>query len=296
MGGPVLEKFRKTSIALIGAGSLVASASIAGTVGASSAGATPARARLSATAGPAAARKHPAGSVAASSAVDFELVLQLRDRAGAQALVDAVSTPGSASYRQYLTPAQWEARFSPTVAQVAKATAWLRSEGFQVGAVSADHITISASGSAAQVEHAFGTALENYKVNGRTARYATSDLSVPASLAGTVAGAIGVNENLFKPSITSGADATATAAANTTANAKSPYPPATPAFVTAPPCGSYYGQKSTTTKPSFGKGYSNTVPDEVCGYQPAQFRSAYGLTSKNTGAGARVAIVDAYDS
>ncbi|HEY3830748.1 MAG TPA: protease pro-enzyme activation domain-containing protein [Acidimicrobiia bacterium] len=294
----MLKKFRKTSIALIGAGSLVASATIAGTVGAGAAGAAATRSRLAATAGPAAARKHAVGSVAASSAVDFELVLQLRDRAGAQALVDAVSTPGSASYRHYVSSAQWEARFAPTADQVTKATAWLRSEGFDVGAVSGDHITISASGSAAQVEHAFGTSLENYKVNGRTARYATGDLSVPASLAGTIAGAIGVNENLFKPSITSGANAPAatTPAPQATANAKSPYPPATPAFVTAPPCGSYYGQKTTTTKPSFGKGYPNTVPDQVCGYQPAQFRSAYGLTSKNTGAGATVAIVDAYDS
>ncbi|HEY1737490.1 MAG TPA: S53 family peptidase, partial [Acidimicrobiia bacterium] len=169
------------------------------------------------------------------------------------------------------------------------------SEGFKVGAVSSDRVTVKASGTAAQIERAFGTSLENYQFRGHTVRYAAGDLSVPASLAGVVVGAMGINQNVNTPAVSSGAAATAT---NTTAtsNAGSPFPPAPAAFITSPPCGTYYGQKTTTEKPAFGRGYPNTVPDQVCGYQPAQFRSAYGLTSKNTGAGVTVAIIDAYGS
>ena len=59
------------------------------------------------------ARKHAVGAVAKSARVSFELVLKLRDASGAQSLVRAISSPGSASYRHYLTASQWESRFSP---------------------------------------------------------------------------------------------------------------------------------------------------------------------------------------
>jgi subtilase family serine protease len=38
------------------------------------------------------------------------------------------------------------------------------------------------------------------------------------------------------------------------------------------------------------------VPDQVCGYKPAQFRSAYNVGSTSTGKGVTVAIIDAYGS
>ena len=259
------------------------------TIGLPAAGAASGRSVLGGSAAPQQARAHRVGAVSKSSQVSFDLVLNLRDGSGAVALAKAVSTPGSSSYRHYLTAAQWEARFSPTKAQIATAEKWLRSEGFKAATASADRLTISASGTAAQVERAFGTSLALYRVAGHTVRLANRNLSVPASLAGTVAGAMGVNEVLATP---------AAAGSNTgsTDPAAPPYPHPPKAFVTAPPCGSYYGAKSTTPKPPFGHGYPKTVPDIVCGYKPAQFRSAYGVKPSQTGAGARVAVVDAYDS
>jgi subtilase family serine protease len=284
----------RRATAAIGTAVLLSLATGGGIVAAQTAGAaTSSRAPLAGSMIPAAARQHPAGAVAKSARVNFELVLKLRDAAGAQALVRAVSSPGSASYRHYLTAAQWEKRFSPGAGEVSSARAWLKSQGFKVGAVSRDRITISASGTAAQVESAFGTGLENYKVDGRTARFATAKMSVPASLASTVAGAMGVNENVATPDVTAAGAASARPTAKARAN---PFPPAPSAFITAPPCGSYYGAKSTTVSPPFGHGYPGTVPDEVCGYKPPQFRSAYDIGSTDTGKGVTVAIIDAYGS
>ena len=255
---------------------VVCTAAIA-TIGLQAAGASSGRVTLKRSAAPAAARKHRVGSVSSSSPVNFALVLKLRDASGAAAFVRAVSTPGSASYRHYLTAAQWEARFSPTSAEVAKARNWLKSHGFKVASVSADRITIYASGTAGQVERAFGTSLALYRVAGHTVRLASRDLSVPASLAGTVVGTVGVNQYRARP-----------AAIN--------YPPPPPAFIIAGPCGTYYAAKSTTVKPPFGHGYPKTMPDVVCGYKPPQLRSAYDVSSSDTGNGYKVAIVDAYDS
>jgi len=284
---------RKTSSAVAGAAALLCLSTFIGVVGASAAGAaTSGRAMLAGTETAASARQHAIGAVPKSTRIGFDLILQLRDTSGAQALVKEVSTPGSSSFRHYVTAAQWESRFSPTRNEVAKASSWLRSEGFKVGAVSKDRVSITASGTASQIEKAFGTKLENYRLDGRTVRMAASELSVPTSLVGTIVGAMGVNQDFETPA------AVTSEAVSTTKPQQSSgdYPPAPAAFKTAPPCGTSYGQKSTTPSPAFGQGYPTTVPDVVCGYTPGQFRSAYGLTSATTGSGVTVAIIDAYDS
>ncbi len=286
---------RRRLVALVGVAGLSCTAMVSGMVGAQTAGAaTSSRTPLKGTLIPATARQHPMGAVAKSAQVEFELILKLPDAAGAQSLVQSISSPGSANYRHYLTAAQWEARFSPSASDVNSARQWLVSEGFKVGATSKDRITISASGTAAQVESAFGTGLENYQVNGHTVRLATSEMSVPASLAGSVVGALGVNQNIATPADAS--DSAASTVPSLPSASPSQDPPAPAAFITAPPCASYYGAKTTTVTPAFGHGYSRTVPDEVCGYQPAQLRSAYSVGSATTGKGVTVAIIDAYDS
>jgi subtilase family serine protease len=280
----------RMSTAVVATGALLCLASVSGIVAASPAGAaTSNQTPLAGSLVPAAARQAPVGAVAKSASVDFEMVLKLSDAAGAQARLQAVSTPGGASYRQYLTAAQWESKYSPTTSQVNSVSSWLRSEGFTVGAVSKDRITISASGTAAQVEKAFSTGLEYYKVNGHVVRLATSEMSVPASVSASVVGAMGINQNI----------ATTPSAVSTAASASTPaskFPPAPGAFIPAPPCGTYYGQKTTTVTPPFGHGYPATVPDQVCGYKPGQFRSAYNVGSGTTGKGVTVAIIDAYGS
>jgi len=256
--------------------------------------ATASRTPLAGTLVTAAARQHPVGAVAKSTPVAFELVLKLRDAAAAESLLRAVSSPGSPSYRHYLTTAQWESRFSPAASEVSSARQWLVSEGFKVSGVSKDRITISASGTAAQVERAFGTGLENYRLNGHTVRLATREMSLPASVARGVVGAMGISQSIASPDVAAGSSASGKASAPT-AKADQ-FPPAPPAFITAPPCGSYYGQKIATVTPPFGNGYPTHVPYAVCGYKPPQFRSAYNIGSADTGKGVTVAIIDAYGS
>jgi subtilase family serine protease len=263
-------------------------------VGASAAGAgVSGRTPLKGSAVTATARKHAVGAVAKSARVSFELVLKLRDASGAKSLVRAISSPGSASYRHYLTASQWESRFSPATKQVSSARAWLASAGFKVGAVSKDRITISASGTAAQVEKAFGTTLKNYKLHGHTVRMAASTMSVPASLSGSVVGALGINQNIATPANASASAASTRASAGAATN---PFPPAPPAFITAPPCGSSYSAKIATVTPPFGHGYPGKVPYQVCGYKPGQLRSAYNIGSAHTGQGVTIAVIDAYGS
>lgn len=133
----------------------------------------------------------PAGSVAASSTVSFGLALSLRNAAGARAFVRQASSPGSASYRHYLTDAGWVSRFGPTSTSVAKATSWLRREGFSAGSVAKDRLFVSARGTAAAMERAFGVKLGYYHVNGHKVRLAKGTMTIPSSLAGAVSGTVG---------------------------------------------------------------------------------------------------------
>jgi len=290
---------RRISVLAGGVAGLLCAATISGIAGATAAAAAPGgRKPLNGSLITATARKHPAGAVAKSARMNFEVVLQLRDAAAARSLVKAISTPGSASYRHYLTAAQWEARFSPSAAEVSRARTWLAGQGFRVGRTSRDRITVAASGTAAQVEKAFGTKLARYRVNGKVVRLASKQMSVPASVAGTVAGALGINQTVATTDSAASQAASASRAASerVMAGARGSFPPAPAAFITAPPCGQYYGQSSTRLRPPYGHGYPRTVPDQVCGYKPGQLRSAYNVGWGSTGRGVTVAVVDAYGS
>jgi subtilase family serine protease len=212
-----------------------------------------------------------------SSPVDFSLVLNLRDPAGAAALVKSVSDPTSSGYRHYVTAKQWEAQFSPTASAVNQAETWLKSEGFSVGAIPADRITVPASGTVAQVEKAFGTSLGEYTIHGQTLREADGQVAIPTAIASVVGAVMGINEIAAQP----GAQAQEA-------------PPG--AFITAPPCSTYFGGSTkTTTYGDQNPGYPDTMPDTVCGYVGSQLRSAYDIPASDTGSGYTIAIVDAYD-
>jgi subtilase family serine protease len=244
--------------------------------------------RIQGSRSPAAATSPGAGSVASASTIDFQVQLKLSDAQGAQAFARAVSSPGNPAYGKYLTAEQWEQRFSPTAGQVAEVSSFLRHSGFAVQGVSADRMSVSASGTAAQVQRAFGTSLSYHRVNGARLRLADKDLSVPAGVAGVIAGVTGISQTPAHPDST-----TDNPAAATTSSPNFPQPPG---FRVAPPCASYYGQQVDTTRPPFGQGYPSPAPYAVCGYTPSQFRSAYHLTGGADGSGVTVAITDAYAS
>jgi subtilase family serine protease len=245
---------------------------------------------------PAKERAHPAGKVAANSTVRFGLVLKLRDAAGAKKFVREVSSPGSKLFRHYLSDAGWLARYGPSKAELTKATSWLRTQGFRVGSVPKDRIFVSASGSASKVEKAFGVKLAYYKVNGHRVRLASGTLTVPSSVAGAVAGAVGVNQYVATTSLTRTPRAVNAKAA---IPAQEPPPPA--GFRNPQPCSAYWGQKiDTKDNPSLYAPYTAPLPYDICGYKPAQLRGAYKLNGRvaagNDGSGVTIAIVDAYDS
>jgi Pro-kumamolisin, activation domain/Putative Ig domain len=102
----------------------------------------------------------PAGSrivasVASATPIHVTVTLRPRDAAGLRALANAVSTPGSPRYRQYITPQQFVQRFGPSAAQMKAVETSLRAHGLRVGTPSPNHLSIPVSTTAGAAARAF---------------------------------------------------------------------------------------------------------------------------------------------
>jgi kumamolisin len=107
-----------------------------------------------------------------------------------------VADPKAAEYKHYLTVKQFASRYGATAATVAKTTKYLTSQGLKVGAVSANHLSVGVTGSAAQVEKAFGTHLATYREKGSKHGYYANSAAptLPADLAPQIADIAGLND------------------------------------------------------------------------------------------------------
>src|SRR5436305_11373103 len=90
------------------------------------------RATLTGSAPPWATSSNFKSAAASTDNVGFRLYLGWNNPSGLQSLIDSVSTPGSAGYGQFLTPAPFHAQFAPSQASVNQVKRWLSSQGFPV--------------------------------------------------------------------------------------------------------------------------------------------------------------------
>jgi subtilase family serine protease len=270
----------RTIIAAVGATAATASLTVFG-VTASAGAATPSMTRLAGSAVPFTSTARVTGQVAGSTKLTVEVWLKSRT-AAAQQFAAAVSTPGSKSYHHYLSPAAYTARFGATASAAAKVEKWLRSKGFTSVGADSQRSYVRATAAASAIDSAFGTQLKLYQatktVNAGRYRLRANDraISVPASLAGSVAGVTGLNNSApILPLIT---QSTRPAARKVPVDAK------------PTPCSRFYGQHVINNLPKkFGR-TSFTVDN--CGYGPHQVRAAYGANNVNVGRGQTVALVE----
>jgi subtilase family serine protease len=219
-----------------------------------------------------------------SQVIGFRLYLGWRNAGAATALALAVSNPRDAAYRQFLTPTQFRQRFAPTATDMAAVQNWLRTSGFKVDYTPANNHFVAAAGTVSQIEAAFATTLNVYKVGGMQLRAPASNLSVPSSIAGLLSGAIGIDQSY------------AFVHSNTRVDKNAPPPGG---FRNAPPLSDYWAQ--LVSPYAYPTGFTDlnnpaTAPWTVRGYTPAQIKGAYGISSAYNGAGQTVAVIDAFAS
>jgi subtilase family serine protease len=133
------------------------------------------------------------------SNITMNLKMSAAQQANLDRLLEEQRDPSSSEYHRWLTPEEFGARFGVTAADMKQLTAWLGAQGFTVNQVSPSMNWISFSGTAAQVDAAFHTALHTYLADGRTHFANTNDPSVPDAFADVIADFRGLNDFRLKP-------------------------------------------------------------------------------------------------
>lgn len=226
--------------------------------------------------------KNYAGPADPNESVGFRVYLGWQNADAAEALARAVSDPRSAQYGRYLTPQQFRQQFAPSQGEVGAVQSWLRSQGFSITYTPANNHYVSAEGTVAQAEAAFGVQFAVYSVNGQTVRSPVGDVSIPGSLASVVSAVVGLDDSAIFVRTYSVKDA-----------------PPSPGFRNSPPLSAYWAQLvSPYAYPAGFTDVSNppTASWTVKGYTPADIKSAYGIPATYDGTGQTVAVIDAYAS
>lgn len=133
------------------------------------------------------------GSVSASKWMQIVVALPIQNAAALNQYISDISTPGNPQYGQHLTPEAFTETYGPTASQVQAVKAYLESQGLQQISVSPNHLLITASGTAAQIEQAFHTQLSQFHQNGKVVYANTAPAQVPSNLASDVIAVLGLS-------------------------------------------------------------------------------------------------------
>lgn len=145
------------------------------------------------------------GVAAPETRLDRMLLLLKASDAQESALesrLTAMQTPGSCAYHQWRTAAQFADAYANSAGDVNAVAAWLRSEGFVVAPIPAGRGWIEFSGTAGQVEQAFGAAAHAVATDSGT-RYALREaITVPAALTPLIQGLVSLDGALSTAAVT----------------------------------------------------------------------------------------------
>jgi pseudomonalisin len=120
------------------------------------------------------------GAANPNTRLEVGIGIALPHPAAAKAYYLAENTPGNVAYRHFLTPAQFAARFGVAPTTYRRVEGFLRSGGLQVNVTTSAADWVGATGTVAQIERLFHTAIRSYAWHGQRFLANTSAPTVPA--------------------------------------------------------------------------------------------------------------------
>lgn len=130
-----------------------------------------------------AAATRDAGPTDTSQLITTSIILNVTDPQGLANYVQATLTPGNPNYHRFLTVGQFRQRFAPSNRQIQQLVQYLESFGITVNKIYADNLDITVTGTAAQLNAAFSTQLNDYVKNGQRFHRPASEFSMPGNFA-----------------------------------------------------------------------------------------------------------------
>lgn len=143
------------------------------------------------------------GNVPLQQKLRLAIGLPLRDRTEFRALLDAISNPRSGGQRRYLSPAEFQSRFSPSENDYQSVIAFVRASGLSVTRTYQGRVVIDVEGSVAAIQRAFHITIQMRRRPNGSLFYAPSNDPVLA-LQTPILHIAGLdNERVPKPTIAS---------------------------------------------------------------------------------------------
>ncbi|MGB6690951.1 MAG: protease pro-enzyme activation domain-containing protein [Terracidiphilus sp.] len=105
----------------------------------------------------------PVGRLPSNKTMQLDLVLNLRDPQGLKWFLEDVYNPDSASYRKFVSVAEFTARFGPTQKDYDAVVRWANAGGFKVVGGTRDGMDVQIKGPVSAVESAFHLNLRTYR-------------------------------------------------------------------------------------------------------------------------------------
>ncbi len=206
------------------------------------------------------AGSHLSGQHKSSAQMTVSLVLQPNNAGHLNSLLQALYNPNSSQFHNWLTKGTFNQLFAPSASHVAQVNTFLKAAGLKVVASSTPFLE-QATGTAAQIEAAFHTTINDYKAaSGQAFFQNASTVQIPASLSGVVSAVSGLSSTNHSH----------------------------PNYVTTKAA----AQKQGKTIPSYGAapGGNGLTPSQVAGIYDAG--SVYSLGDKGKGKGATLAVFE----
>ncbi|MDH2902501.1 MAG: protease pro-enzyme activation domain-containing protein [Actinomycetota bacterium] len=148
---------------------------------------------------------------------NFDVALTLRNAAGLNSFLTALSTPSSPFYRHFLTPTQFAARYGASPTTLQRVRSYLERFGLHVRRVTTSRTLLEMSGRTTAIARAFDTPVETvHLADGSLRAQFTRPATLPASIAHDVSAVAGLSSVVSPSSRLVSAHATAPRAAHVT--------------------------------------------------------------------------------
>jgi subtilase family serine protease len=125
----------------------------------------------------------PAAALPQSQTLSLDIVLPLGDPAGLTSFLADIYNPASPNFHQFLTVAQFTAKFGPSQADYDSVVAYAKTNGLTVTGGSLDAMDVQVQGPVSAVEKAFNVKMQSYARGGGNGTFFAPDREPSTNLA-----------------------------------------------------------------------------------------------------------------
>lgn len=136
------------------------------------------------------------GRLEASAPVSVTFILPLRNQEVLEDLLTRLYDPTDKLYGKYLTPEEFNERFSPTEEDYNKVIAYAESQGLEITGTHSNRTLLKASAQTHVMEKTFSLTLDQYQTpSGRQFHAPNNNPQVPTSIASVISGIVGLDNH-----------------------------------------------------------------------------------------------------